>query len=400
MLPFRVMAPSTLGTFLRSFTFGRVRQLDAVIAETIGRAWTLGAGPGAEAMTIDLDSTICEVHGKHKQGAVYGYTKQLGYHPLLATGADTGEVLHARLRKGSSQRGHRRFVEELIARVRRAGASGALTVRADGGFGPMRWLTRSIGCTSPGRSRSTSTSRSKRRSTASTKEPGRQSPTPMAVKLKSPRQPSSRHGAVPPGREHCAWWCVAPGSPTPPKPAVARLATPRFHHQRRAEHRGRRPLPPRPRHRRARHPRPQRWRRPRALPVRAVLRQRRLVGLRRPRPQPDPLDRPPRRCPPRRSSRARTIRTGSSLSAAARQPQPTLDPAAPGAMAMGHHVPHRAQAHPLTATHHLRTTADRRPRRRPPHADISPLHAALPRRKPLVRNRSTCADHDTQRRSR
>ena len=53
-------------------------------------------------MTIDLDSTICEVHGKHKQGAAYGYTEQLGYHPLLATRADTGEVLHARLRKGSS----------------------------------------------------------------------------------------------------------------------------------------------------------------------------------------------------------------------------------------------------------------------------------------------------------
>ena len=56
-------------------------------------------------MTIDLDSTICEVHGKHKHGAAYGYTKVLGYHPLLATRADTGEVLHARLRKGSSQRG-------------------------------------------------------------------------------------------------------------------------------------------------------------------------------------------------------------------------------------------------------------------------------------------------------
>ena len=46
VLPFRVMAPSTLGTFLRSFTFGHVRQLDAVIAETIRRAWSLGAGPG------------------------------------------------------------------------------------------------------------------------------------------------------------------------------------------------------------------------------------------------------------------------------------------------------------------------------------------------------------------
>jgi Transposase DDE domain group 1 len=134
VLPFKVMAPSTLGTFLRSFTFGHIRQLDRVIGETIGRAWALGAGPGDRPVTIDLDSTICEVHGKQKQGAAFGYTKVFGYHPLLATRADTGEVLHARLRKGSSQRGHKRFVEELIARVRRAGATGALTVRGDAGF--------------------------------------------------------------------------------------------------------------------------------------------------------------------------------------------------------------------------------------------------------------------------
>jgi Transposase DDE domain group 1 len=134
VLPFRVMAPSTLGTFLRAFTFGHIRQLDAVIAETIRRAWRLGVGPGSSPMTVDVDSTVCEVHGKQKHGAAYGYTKVLGYHPLLATRADTGEILHARLRKGSSQRGVKRFVEELIARVRRAGASGELTVRADAGF--------------------------------------------------------------------------------------------------------------------------------------------------------------------------------------------------------------------------------------------------------------------------
>jgi Transposase DDE domain group 1 len=133
VLPFRVMAPSTLGTFLRSFTFGHVRQLDKVVGETMRRAWSAGAGP-AGAMTIDVDSTICEVHGKQKHGAAYGYTRVLGYHPLLATRADTGEVLHARLRKGSSQRGTNRFVEELIARVRRAGATGPLTLRADSGF--------------------------------------------------------------------------------------------------------------------------------------------------------------------------------------------------------------------------------------------------------------------------
>ncbi len=134
VLPFRVMAPSTLGTFLRAFTFGHVRQLDKVCAETLRRAWAVGAGPGEGPMTIDLDSTICEVHGKQKQGAAYGYTRVLGYHPILATRADTGEVLHARLRKGSSQRGANRFVEELIARVRRAGATSALVVRADSGF--------------------------------------------------------------------------------------------------------------------------------------------------------------------------------------------------------------------------------------------------------------------------
>jgi Transposase DDE domain group 1 len=134
VLPFRVMAPSTLGTFLRSFTFGHIRQLDAVIAETIRRAWALGAGPGADRVVIDLDSTICEVHGKFKQGAAYGYTHVLGYHPLVAVWSKTGEILHARLRKGSSQRGHKRFVEELVARVRRAGAAGPLVVRADAGF--------------------------------------------------------------------------------------------------------------------------------------------------------------------------------------------------------------------------------------------------------------------------
>jgi hypothetical protein len=72
VLPFRVMAPSTLGTFLRAFTFGHVRQLDKVIAETTRRAWAAGAGPGDAPMTIDLDSTICEVHGKQKHGAAYG----------------------------------------------------------------------------------------------------------------------------------------------------------------------------------------------------------------------------------------------------------------------------------------------------------------------------------------
>ena len=136
VLGHRVMAPSTLGTFLRAFTFGHVRQLDRVLAEALRRAWSLGTGPGSSRMVMDIDSTICEVCGKSKGGAGFGYTKKLGYHPLLATRAATGEILHARMRKGAAntQRGTKRFVEELIARVRRAGATGELVLRFDSGF--------------------------------------------------------------------------------------------------------------------------------------------------------------------------------------------------------------------------------------------------------------------------
>jgi hypothetical protein len=142
VLGHRVMAPSTLGTFLRSFTFGHVRQLDRLAETVLSRAWTAGAGPGDGPMTMDLDSTVCEVHGYHKQGAAYGYTHKLGYHPLLASRADTGEVLHARQRTGraNTARGTARFVDELAARVRRAGATGELIMRMDSGF----WSAKTI----------------------------------------------------------------------------------------------------------------------------------------------------------------------------------------------------------------------------------------------------------------
>ncbi len=83
---------------------------------------------------MDLDSTVCEVHGKSKQGAAYGHTKVWGYHPLAATRDDTGEVLHARMRSGSSQRGHVRFAAETLARLGRLAPGTKLTVRADAGF--------------------------------------------------------------------------------------------------------------------------------------------------------------------------------------------------------------------------------------------------------------------------
>ncbi len=135
-----VPAPSTLGTFLRAFTFGHVRQLDKLLGDTLARAWRAGAGPGSGRLVIDVDSFVGEVCGRLKQGAAYGYTKVLGYHPILATRAETREVLHIRLRKGSAntQKGMLRFCDELIARVNRAGATGVKLLRADSGF----WSTK------------------------------------------------------------------------------------------------------------------------------------------------------------------------------------------------------------------------------------------------------------------
>ena len=131
-----VPAPSTLGTFLRAFTFGHVRQLDALLGRSVQRAWQAGAGPGDGRLVVDVDSFVGEVCGRLKRGASYGYTRLLGYHPILATRADTREVLHIRMRKGSAntQKGMLRFCQELAARVDRAGATGEKLLRADSGF--------------------------------------------------------------------------------------------------------------------------------------------------------------------------------------------------------------------------------------------------------------------------
>src|SRR5579859_6774692 len=139
-----VSAPSTLGTFLRAFTFGHVRQLDRVLAESLSRAWSAGAGPGEDRLVVDVDSFVGEVYGYDKQGAGYGYTHTRGYHPIIATRSGTGEVLHIRARKGSANtsRGALRFVEELIPRVRRAGATGPNLLRADSGFWNLKIMAR------------------------------------------------------------------------------------------------------------------------------------------------------------------------------------------------------------------------------------------------------------------
>lgn len=132
-----VLAPSTLGTFLRSFTPGHVRQLDKVAGELLCRAWAAGAGPGQTPLTIDVDSSICETYGLAKHGGMkFTYTHVRGYHPLFATVAGTGDVIHTRLRGGNAHtaRGAGSFITETINRARTAGAAGTITLRADSGF--------------------------------------------------------------------------------------------------------------------------------------------------------------------------------------------------------------------------------------------------------------------------
>ena len=136
-------APSTLGSFLRSFAFGHVRQLDAVASRfltRLGTAAPLIAAPEESSgrVMVDIDDTIIEVHGYAKQGSGYGYSGVRGLNALLAT-VSTKEhapvVVAQRLRKGScgSPRGSKRLVADALKTVASMTAAKAL-VRADSAF--------------------------------------------------------------------------------------------------------------------------------------------------------------------------------------------------------------------------------------------------------------------------
>ncbi len=135
-------APSTLGSFLRAFTFGHVRKLDAVASRFLGNLATrapLLRSPGPEDFVlVDVDDTIIEVHGYAKQGSGYGYSGVRGLNALLAVVStkDTAPVVVAqRLRKGScgSPRGAKRLVADALKTVRTMSDDKAL-VRADSAF--------------------------------------------------------------------------------------------------------------------------------------------------------------------------------------------------------------------------------------------------------------------------
>jgi Transposase DDE domain group 1 len=137
-------APSTLGTFLRTFTFGHVRQLDAVASRLLinlaGQAPLLpgAAGPGGLAY-LDMDDTLRQTYGYAKQGAGRGYTGVKGLNVLLATVSTPTSapvIAAARLRKGStnSARGAARFVTDALITARKAGATGTRVLRADSAY--------------------------------------------------------------------------------------------------------------------------------------------------------------------------------------------------------------------------------------------------------------------------
>jgi Transposase DDE domain group 1 len=138
-------APSTLGSFLRSFTFGHVRQLDAVASRFLtGLAARTPLPTTSEtAYTfLDVDDTIIEVHGYKKQGSGYGYSGVRGLNALLATVSTTETapaIVAQRLRKGSagSPRGAARLLADALATVKRVrgnNAAGPVLVRADSAF--------------------------------------------------------------------------------------------------------------------------------------------------------------------------------------------------------------------------------------------------------------------------
>ena len=148
----KAYAPSTLGSFLRTFTFGHVRQLDAIASRFLialaglSRILNAGTGPADSATDdagyalVDVDDTIIEVHGYAKQGAGFGYSGVRGLNALLATLVTTTSapvIVAQRLRRGAcgSPRGAKRLISDAVRTTRRLlGAKQLVLVRMDSAF--------------------------------------------------------------------------------------------------------------------------------------------------------------------------------------------------------------------------------------------------------------------------
>ena len=278
-------APSTVGSWLRAHTWSNVRQLDAVGRELLVRLWAAGAGPAdlAGPLTIDLDSSIVPVFGRSKQGAAFGYTKVRGYHPQFATCASTGLVLFSRLRGGSADaaRGAKSFLTETVSRVRDAGATGQLTIRADSAF-----CSRSVLGTAAklGVEFSVTARQDKKiRAAIDADRRGRVGADPVLALnpggLWCRRRRDQLHRVLRQGRHHRpAGRAPGPANTRQPTRPVHLLGLPRVRHQPTRERVGDRGRPPSARDRRAADCRAQE-RRPQAPAVGEVHGQRGLAGL-------------------------------------------------------------------------------------------------------------------------
>ena len=137
-----IRAATTLGTHLRGYTFGHIRQLDAVASRFLTSL--AGCSPilsGADQIVfVDVDDTIRETHGYQKQGAAYGYSRVKGLNAQLAvitTPLSAPMIGGARLRKGNSASAHGadRLITDTLATLRRAVPGAALVVvRADSAY--------------------------------------------------------------------------------------------------------------------------------------------------------------------------------------------------------------------------------------------------------------------------
>jgi len=134
-------APTTLGTHLRGYRFGHVRQLDAVASRLLARlAKVSPILTGADQLVyLDVDDTIRETHGYHKQGAAYGYSRVKGLNAqlaILSTPLSAPVIAATRLRKGNIDSGHgaARLIADSLATLRRATTPGMVIVRADSAY--------------------------------------------------------------------------------------------------------------------------------------------------------------------------------------------------------------------------------------------------------------------------
>jgi Transposase DDE domain group 1 len=296
----RPYAPSTLGSFLRGFTFGHVRQLDAVATRLLGQLHArtpLLAGIDGPVM-VDLDDTIIEVHGYAKQGSEYGYSGVRGLNALIATVTTTAAapvIVGQRLRKGAcgSPRGAARMIGDTLATLARlrssAEATGKPLVRMDSAF----YGQPSVAAAIRGGADVSVTVRLDPKvkaaiaaiddnawTTIEYTDALYDQTTHRVQFSQSRRAGPGQTGGAPHPRP-------SPRTRSGPADLVRYLAFPRVLHHHRSGHHHRRHDPPRPRSHRTGPRRPQRLR-PGPPTVRTIFGQRRLAGDGRHRVQPHP----------------------------------------------------------------------------------------------------------------